>query len=238
MVETSEQLYARLEKRFERTRALQNLRNAKAVCDDIAAVNGTMSYSNVAKQCIKDFGAPRYQTILNNKGLKQYIELRRAERAGPQSGGSKALRPSTPGTKDVMSVSIYPRNDLDHVTRGYIDELRSKLEAERAIHQKMEADYLRLLQQHPMHLIESIEKGPAGTALQTEVRRPVIDAAVKSFLKAVLELPDKIPDVYIKEAGGNKRMVVDRRSGTLELISYAQFAALERLLIYGEDTGA
>ena len=105
MVETSEQLYTRLEKRFERTRALQNLRNAKAVCDDIAAVNGTMSYSNVAKQCIKDFGAPRYQTILNNKGLKQYIELRRAERAGPQwriEGASSA----NVGRKDLMSVSI------------------------------------------------------------------------------------------------------------------------------------
>jgi hypothetical protein len=206
----------------------------KAICDNIAAVSGTMSYSNVAKQCIQHFGAPQYQTILNNKDLKQYIELRRAEHLRPQTVSSKAVRPSTQGTKDVTSVPLYPRNDLDHVTRAYIDELRSKIEAEHTIHQNMEADYLRLLRQHPMHMIESIEKGPAGTALQTEVRRQVIDASVKSFLKSVLELPDKVPNVYVTQAGTNKRMVLERPSGPMELISFSQFAALERLLAYEE----
>lgn len=234
MTETAALFYAQIEKRFEKTRALQNLRNVKAVCDSISAVNGTMSYSNVAKQCVKQFSAPQYQTILNSKGLKQYIALRRAECAGPRSSAVRKHQSSESGDETALPVDVYPRNDLDHVTRAYIDLLRDQLEMERSIRAQTEAEHLRLLQLHPLDLTESIERGPAGTALQTEVHRPVIDAAVKSFLKAVLELPDKVPGIYVHEAGGNRRMVVERKSGPRELISYAQMAALERLLAYEE----
>lgn len=197
-------------------KARKSLERIRSACNTISLAHGVISYSRVAHVALERFGAPAYQTILNNKHLKRYIDARAL--AESHSTGPANARGRPTAAAPPRSIEPYPSEGLDPKTRACIDMLRSEVARNERLIETLQNALEERTKRAPLSFEKALQLGPGEAA---ELQLPSWNAGermpdgMRRALKSVLV--GEIMNLQIETRDG-KRRLVGTRHGTLEIL--------------------
>lgn len=209
------ELYSQLQAELG-PKARKSLERIRSACNTISLVHGVITYSRVSQVALERFGGPAYQTILNNKLLKSYIDARAL--AASQNFG-RANRPNRPTASALTKrIEPYPCEGLDPKTKACIDMLRSEVARNERLIETLQNALGKQTKRAPLSFEKALQLGPGQAAeLLLPSPRPdeLLPAAMRRALTSVLA--GEITNLQIETRDGKQRLA-GTRHGTLEIL--------------------
>ncbi|MEJ6004776.1 hypothetical protein WG899_04390 [Paucibacter sp. AS339] len=197
-------------------KAKRNLKHIHDACNTIALARGEMNYSRVSKVAMDLSGGPAYQTILNSRLFRDYIDER--VRLEQRLSGAHRATFRTSGAATGKAQPEYPCEGLDAKTRACIDMLRAEADRNERLIKGLQEVLERQTLRMPLSFEEALKIGPGQDAevqLGQLPKQDYMPKAMRGALEAVLT--DAVALLKVEARGASRRLVATR-NGTEEVL--------------------